>query len=127
MKALSLITELLVDDMAAMVDFYTQKLSFRVLTSVPENNPFFVILGNNTVQLMMYSRTQFAEEIPHFTAPETGGTFAMFLEVEDIETLYKELRSYDSIIQPLHVTTYGTKEFSLTDPSGYVVMFNQHN
>lgn len=127
MKALSLVTELLVDDMTAMVGFYTQRLGFRVLTSVPENTPFFVILENNTVQLMLYSRAKFAEEIPHFTAPETGGTFALFLEVEDIETLYKELESYDSIIQPLHLTTYGTKEFSLTDPSGYVVMFNQHN
>lgn len=126
MKALSLVTELLVDDMDSMLHFYSELLSFNLETAVPEKSPFFVILNNNGVKLMLYAREQFTEEIPHFLSPETGGTFALFLEVENIEELYEKLQKSDSIIQPLHTTNYGTKEFSLSDPSGYVVMLNQH-
>lgn len=126
MKALSIVTELMVDDMAAMLDFYVVKLGFRCETKTPENNPFFVILENNTVHLMLYAREQFSVEIPHFMDMETGGTTALFLEVEDIEELYKLFKDNEHVIQELHTTNYGTKEFSITDPSGYVIMFNQH-
>lgn len=126
MKALSLQTELLVDDMEAMLHFYVDLLGFKPVTVVPdEKNPFFVILDNNGVQLMLYARTQFVEEIPHFEDMETGGTTALFLEVDDIAALYEQFKGSESVIQPMHTTNYGTKEFSLTDPSGYVVMFNQ--
>ncbi len=126
MKAKSLVTELLVDDMQKMIDFYTKELNFSIVNSSPETAAFFAIIANGPVTLMLYRRNEFVEEIPHFADLKTSGTIALFLEVEDIHSLYKQFDNYPCLIQPLHHTNYGTIEFSIKDPEGYVIMFNQH-
>lgn len=126
MKAKSLVTELLVDDMQKMLEFYTKELNFTLVNTDPNTAEFFAIIANGPVSLMLYRRKEFVEEIPHFADLKAGGTIALFLEVEDVSALYKQFDNYPCVVQPLHTTAYGTTEFSIKDPEGYVIMFNQH-
>lgn len=114
----------MVDEMQPMLDFYLRQLGFSIATQVPDKgNPFFAIIARDQVRIMLYSREQFAEEIPQFATHARGGTIALYIAVDNIEELYAQLKEKRPIIQPLHQTTYGTTEFSMTDPSGYVLMF----
>ena len=118
-------TELMVDDMNKSIDFYRDILEFSIIVSEPQDNPFFVILQNGKVELMLYHRTQFSQEIPKFKDMPVGGPIALYIGVDEIEKLYKSVKNKVKIIQKIHKTDYGSTEFSCEDNSGYVLMFNE--
>lgn len=120
-------TELMVDDIGESVDFYKNVLGFEITVCVPEKKPFFVILKNGPVELMLYHRNQFAEEIPKFKDMPVAGSIALYIGVAEVETLYESVKDTVKIIQDLHTTDYGSVEFSCEDNSGYVLMFNERN
>lgn len=120
-------TELMVDDMDKSLIFYTDILGFNLIVSEPNKNPFFVILQNGPVELMLYHRKQFSQEIPKFKDILVGGSIALYFGVDEIEKLYMRLKGKVKIIQELHTTDYGSTEFSFEDNSGYVLIFNERN
>ncbi|MCA9369109.1 MAG: VOC family protein [Pseudomonadales bacterium] len=120
-------TELMVDNMAKSINFYRDILGFTIIISEPKETPFFVILQNGSVELMLYHRNQFSQEIPKFKDMSVGGSIALYIGVEEVEELYKSLSGKVKIIQELHTTDYGSVEFSCEDNSGYVLMFNERN
>lgn len=124
-KLKNITTELMVDNVTESIDFYRDILGFEVTVLVPEENPFFAILQNGPVELMLYHRAHFSEEIPKFKNLSVGGSIALYIGVEAIDSLYKLLKDTVKIIQPLHTTDYGSIEFSCEDNSGYVLMFNE--
>lgn len=111
--------------MKESIDFYRDILGFNIIVSEPKENPFFVILQSGSVDLMLYQRNQFSEEIPKFKDMSVGGSIALYIGVEDIEEMYKNLKGKVKVIQELHTTDYGSVEFSCEDNSGYVLMFNE--
>lgn len=117
----------MVDNMAKSINFYRDILGFTIIISEPKETPFFVILQNGSVELMLYHRNQFSQEIPKFKDMSVGGSIALYIGVEEVEELYKSLSGKVKIIQELHTTDYGSVEFSCEDNSGYVLMFNERN
>lgn len=126
-KLENITTELMVDDMKKSIDFYKEILGFNIIVSVPKENPFFVILQNGPVELMLYVRKQFAEEIPKLKDMNMGGSIALYIGVKNIKSFYKDVKDEIVIIQPLHETDYGSTEFSCEDYNGYILMFNERN
>lgn len=126
-KMKNLTTELMVDDMKGSIDFYRDILGFNIIVSEPQENPFFVILQNGPVELMLYHREQFLQEIPKFEDMLVGGSIALYIGVDKVEELYESLKDKVKIVQELHTTDYGSTEFSCEDNSGYVLMFNERN
>lgn len=118
-------TEFMVDDIEASIDFYRKLLGFEIVVTEPKENPFFVILKNGDVELMLYNRKQFSEEISKFEKMKIGGTVALYIGVEKIDTFYKSVKNEVRIIQKLHSTDYDSTEFSCEDNSGYVLMFSE--
>lgn len=125
MKTKKITTELMVLDMDRTIDFYQNLLGFKVTVSVPEEKPFFAILKNDSVELMLYTKSEFKKEIPKFGKMDVGGSIALYIGVDDIKSIYKDLKNKVKIIQELHTTDYGTKEFSFEDINGYVLMLNE--
>lgn len=117
--------ELLVDNLSKSLDFYQTYLDFSVITSFPENQPFFALLQKDQSQIMLYARPQFEEEIRDFSTQPTGGTFVLYIDVPEINNYYQKMVELKNIVQPLHETTYGTIEFTGHDPDGYKLMFAQ--
>ncbi len=125
MKIKNLTIELMVDDISKSVRFYKDVLGFIPVVQVPEDNPFFVIIKNNSAQIMLYQREKFAEEIPKFERLKVGGSIVIYLEVEGIKKILQEIKGHVKIIQQMRETDYGTSEFSFEDLNGYVWMLSQ--
>ena len=115
----------MVDNIEKSIDWYTKTLKFKKNITVPELNPVYASLSNGDVDIMLYNREEFSKEIPKFENIKLGGSFVLYITVEDIQTFYDSVKNKVSIIQKLHTTDYGSTEFSLEDPDGYVLMFNQ--
>ena len=117
--------EIMVDDIERSVDWYTRVLEFKENIRTPQINPVFVSLSNGNVDIMLYKRDEFVEEIPQFKDVKIGGSFALYITIEDIQSLYDTVQNQAKVIQELHKTNYGSTEFSIEDPNGYVLMFTQ--
>lgn len=126
MKALNITPELMVEDLKVTVEFYTTVLDFELTTSFPEDKPFFAIIKNGEVSLMLYERKQFSDEIPSFRDIPLASSMALYLEINDIDKVYLTIQDKVKVIQLPHVTNYNTKEFSFYDCNGYVVILSQN-
>ena len=124
MQTTEITTELMVDEMQKSLDFYTDLLGFKIVTAVPEENPFFAIIKNRTVEIMFYERKAFVEEIPDFDKQKLGGTIALYIGIKNLKEEYERVKNQVEIIQNLHKTDYGTEEFSFYDCNGYVLMMH---
>jgi uncharacterized glyoxalase superfamily protein PhnB len=117
--------ELLVEDLPKTLEFYTKNLDFHTVVAFPEDEPFFALIENDQAQIMLYKREPFAEEIAEFSDTAMGGSFVLYIDVADVQAVHDRLKLVAPIIQPLHDTTYGTREFTCQDPNGYKLMFAQ--
>ncbi|MBI2411248.1 MAG: VOC family protein [Candidatus Kerfeldbacteria bacterium] len=127
MKTASLSPNLMVEDMHKTIEFYTSILDFTVTMTVPdEKHPVWAMLQNDGVTIMLQQRASFVEEVPNFAQQPIGGSFSLYIHVDDIDTLYKKIQQEKiTIIQELHKTFYGAREFSIKDVNGYVLYFAQ--
>lgn len=127
MKLEEVVPELVVENVRHSIDFYKSMLGFEVTAQVPETgSPSWVELVNGSARLMIQSREETQTEIPHLLAFTGGGTmFLVFrFEAHDIvRDLWTKSAKMEHIVFPLRETEYGTLEFSITDPDGYVLIF----
>ena len=74
---------------------------------------------------MLYLRNNFSKDIPEFKDKNLGGSIGLFIEVENINKWYREIKEKVKIIQDLYTTNYQTKEFSFKDVNSYVWILKQ--
>ncbi|MFH1547436.1 MAG: bleomycin resistance family protein, partial [bacterium] len=82
-----------------------------------------VTKDNNSI--MLYLRNDFKKEIPQLKNTAMGGSFLMFFQIQGVDELYKKIESQVTVIQPLHKTDYGTKEFTIKDCNCYILGFSE--
>ncbi|MFA5996040.1 MAG: VOC family protein [Patescibacteria group bacterium] len=128
MKTFSLSPNLMVEDMPKTIEFYSSILYFKVTMTVPDaKKPVWAMLTNDKVTIMLQQRASFVEEVPDFAKQPIGGSFSLYIHVDDIEKLYKKIQQAKiTIIKELHKTFYGAREFSIKDCNGYVIYFAQN-
>ena len=110
----------IVADLKTSVDFYVQKLGFKVLYLAEEEGyePYFAMIGRGPVSLMLKTS---GEPAPNHTHGE--GWDAHF-GVADPEALFDEFRSKGVIFyQDLQDNTDKLRGFAITDPNGYRLFF----
>ncbi|MBA2394269.1 MAG: VOC family protein [Ktedonobacteraceae bacterium] len=117
---------IMVEDVNNTIEFYQKLLGFEVLVTVPEEGQFaWAMLKRDTVEMMFQSRTSLGEEIPALQHKEIGGSLTFYIEVEDVEGLYKHLKGSATIVQDMHKTFYGAQEFAIQDCNGFILAFAQ--
>jgi uncharacterized glyoxalase superfamily protein PhnB len=118
---------LFVDAIEPCLPFWTERLGFMVVATVPHGDALgFAILVKDGVELMYQSRASAAEDAPGLT-PAAGadvGTTSFFLEVDDLEAVVAALDGVDVVV-PRRRTFYGMDEIGVREPGGRVVMFAQ--
>ncbi|MDO8614750.1 MAG: VOC family protein [Dehalococcoidia bacterium] len=108
--------ELFARDVDEAVRFYTEVLGFRLAHRVPEDSSqaaewALVEQGNAT----------FMFEKP--AEPRSPYGVVFYLAVEDIEETAAALRSRGAMVQGPVDQWYGQREATVTDPSGYRLVF----
>jgi uncharacterized glyoxalase superfamily protein PhnB len=126
---------IIVSNVNEILDFYEKILGFSLVMAVPEGSqqvvtvrdaatPLgFVIIRRDDVELMLQSRKSLAKELPSLAAPPVGTPFTLYIQVDGIEALYKSIKDNAAIIEDLHTTFYGTREFCIRDSGGHVLTF----
>jgi len=116
MAVLSVSIVLSTDDVARSVRFYVEQLGF---TCTVQSEAFArVRLGAANIMLAT----------PNVHAPWQGPGFtgSIYLNVDNIDELWEDLKSRARIVYPIETMEYGIREFGLLDDSGYQLSFAQH-
>jgi uncharacterized glyoxalase superfamily protein PhnB len=119
-----MIPNLMVEDVNSTIVFYRDVLGFELLTTVPEAGQFnWAMMRRDGVEIMFQTRTSLAEEVPVLGDRAMGGALTFYTEVEDVQSLYTDLLGKVAIVQDMHKTFYGTREFAIQDCNGFVLAF----
>jgi len=127
--------DLMVTNVSETVIFYTENLGFRLDMLVPENEKtieaeltkdkkyVYAMVSKNEVFVMFMRRDVYEEDISALKDMPIGASASFYIEVEDIEALYQELKPKVEIVKELENAWYGMKEFYIKDCNGYILAF----
>jgi uncharacterized glyoxalase superfamily protein PhnB len=123
MKIQKLTPNLVVGDVAAIVNFYCTVLGFQKGMNVPDDPPYvFASVTNGSVEIFFNDRKAVHEDYPELVARPQGGTLTLFVEVEGIEEILTAVqKSGARITMALKTQFYGMREFAFEDPEGWVL------
>ena len=122
-RLLSHATVLLVDDVARAVDYYRDKLGFQVdrYDTLPEHYGF----AQRDACGVHFAHWDGVRPRPNSVAVPPD-MFDIYVQVEDVEGLYQELVGRGAeIVQGPVEQEYGTHEFRVRDPHGYILAFGR--
>ena len=125
MKLKSLIPNLIVEDVNRSLLFYHNTLGFETVLTVPEAGVLdFAMLKLDDVTIMLQSFSGYAEALPENKDQKIGGTIFLYIDVENLDEIYKKVRSAGAeIVVDINTTFYGTTEFTIKDSDGYLLIF----
>ncbi len=125
---------LMVADVNATAQFYAEVFDFQILETVPDMQEpdsgkwQFAIIHSEGVTLMFQNQKTLIDDVPEFADRKIGGTITLYIEVEDVRSLFEKVKSKIEVIKGgLYETFYGTTEFTMRDPNGYFITFAQGN
>jgi lactoylglutathione lyase len=123
-KLKSLTPNLMVPDVNQTIDFYREHLGFELNMSVPETGRFdWASIKAGDVEIMLQAESSLAGEIPALKDADIGGSLTLFIQMEGIQALYERVKGRVTIVQEMHTTFYGTREFAIQDLNGYMLAF----
>jgi len=115
---------LVVSNVERSVAFYRDVLGFQAGMTVPNQPPFaFASVQSGPVEIFFNAQEPAMAEYPAFSGRPIGGTFTMFVEVQDSAAIHESLKSRVTIVMPLEKKWYGITEFAFADPDGYLITY----
>lgn len=126
---------LMVKDVKETVGFYKNNLGFEfvmavpetqdgILTEIPEDkNIVYALVKNGHVELQFQAEETLKKDITVFADSTIGASVSFYMEVENLDTFYKEIKGKVEVVKELSTTWYGMKEFYIYDNNGYVLGF----
>ncbi len=123
-----LVPELIVEDVERTLRFYKEKLGFDIVAQAPENGkPSWAEMVNGSARLMVQGKEETLIEMPLLSSYSIGGTTLLVLRIDGqnvVRNLWSQQTDWGHVILPLRETEYGTVEFVIADPDGYVLIFS---
>ena len=117
-------------DMPASLAFYRDLLGFTVLFASPEVDTaeghfsHYMLLKFGAAEIML--NTQYdSNERPAQRPPATPKDAVFYLHCSDVEQAYQQLTERGLDIAPPKTAPYGLKLFSVQDPDGYTIVFQE--
>jgi uncharacterized glyoxalase superfamily protein PhnB len=102
-----------VRDLPATIAFWRDVLGFRVNGVFPEEAPTWCGMHSGNARIMFSS----------FDGVEPALTGQIYLYPDDIDAVWAKLKDLVPVVEPLHVTAYDMREFSIRDPNGFTLAF----
>jgi catechol 2,3-dioxygenase-like lactoylglutathione lyase family enzyme len=115
----------IVDDVPGAIRFYTERLGFEVRFSEPADDPFFAIVGRDSVQLFLKAIAKDVKAQPNHTRHEWAPWDA-FVYAGDPDALAAEFASRGLVFHKQITDRHdGVRGFEVADTSGYVLFFGR--
>lgn len=117
---------LIVDAVEPCIKFWTDRLGFEVTNQVPdpEGKLIFASVQKGPIEIMYQTRASVISEQPASARDLTGHSVALFITVDDLDTVEKSL-SGAPLVKARHETFYGSTEMYVREPGGNTVGFAQ--
>ena len=113
----------IVQDLAAALSFYRDRLGFDITFQGPADGPFFGIVCRGGAMIML--KVVGVGPLPNYKR-EPGARWDAYLNVPDPDTLAAEFLSRNiEFSQPLKDDGDGLRGFELKDADGYVLYFGR--
>ncbi len=115
------IPHLFVANVERSIDFYTEQLGFTAayVQRNEEEKPVFAILRHADVEVMVSTH----REIKKAGKP---ASLTLYIEMEDVAGFWDYVQGHVTVVRPLEETRWGTREFWIQDPDGFVLaMFEE--
>jgi uncharacterized glyoxalase superfamily protein PhnB len=126
MTCKQIVPELTVESVENSIRFYEEVLQFRLVARAPEMGvPSWAEVENGSARIMFQAKSDMFAEMPVLATRPIGGTMIIVLRMdskEGVRTAWQKLQSSMVNVLPLRETDYGTAEFAVQDPDGYVVL-----
>ncbi len=127
---------IMVKDVNKTIDYYSNNLSFDVVMGVDESKEIKMgDIGNSTLiwamlkkddaEIMLQRDDSFIEELPEFKNMNIGGTFTLYVSMQDVNGFFDNIKDKVDIVKGLHKTFYGADEFVIRDLNGYIIYFGE--
>jgi glyoxylase I family protein len=117
-------------DMPRALAFYRDTLGFSVVFASPEVETaegqcsHYMWLRFGQAEIMLNTQYDSNERPPQ--PPENRSRDAVFyIHCSDVELAYQELTSRGLKAEPPKLAPYGLKRFSVEDPDGYTIVFQE--
>jgi hypothetical protein len=125
-KMLDKITiNLIVEDVNETMEFYRDILTcFELVECDPKEGPLdWAMVKCENVQLMFESKSSISKVIPSFKNNKNGGSLVVYIELDDVKSLYQSIKDKVNIIRDPFCTNYGMLEFIVQDCNGFFIVF----
>ena len=126
MKVKKSTVELTVANLSSSLEFYRHMLGFTLLASDQEDGQtYWALIQLDGFQMSLKQEEKQKQESFFLQRRDIGGTMLLCFEVEDIQSTYQQIKEkFDTLNLP-HLTPCGATDFSMLDPDGYVITFQQ--
>lgn len=122
---------IMVADVNATVDYYKNNLGFETVMVVDEEKGdgasgkplVWAMIKNDDVEIMLQRQDGFIAELPEMKGQEIGGTFTLYVGMQDVKSFYDKIKDKVKIVKDMHKTFYGADEFVIKDLNGYIIYF----
>jgi catechol 2,3-dioxygenase-like lactoylglutathione lyase family enzyme len=116
----------IVSNIDSSIAFYSQLLGFKIVTNA---SPGFAKLSFGNLHLLLNTPGAggAGKAMPDGTMPSPGGWNRIELEVVNLETVIKELKSKNAKFRNELVVGIGGKQILLQDPSGNLIELLEPN
>ena len=115
---------LFVTSVKESIAFY-EKFGFKAEQVIPDaENPIWTSVASGNVEIMLQEKNSGMQEFAPLAGKQLGATLTLFMQTENIENNYNAAKTNNfKIVNDLHQTFYGTSEFAVQDPDGYICVF----
>lgn len=122
MTATKTVASLGVADIKRSVEFYRTLFGFQIADSYEQDGDMvWCWLQTGGADLMLQ---QLSEEQQITLDPAIGQSWVLFMRVQDIHAVHRQLRRAGGEAEDIRETSYGTLEFVAKDPDGYDLWVN---
>lgn len=125
MKETGIVCELGAKDVARSIAFY-ESLGFTCIETVPTDGiPAWAELSFHGSRLMLQETHELVADLPGLVEVSGRPSHVIVLRVgtiEDVEQLHNKFTASSVETGPINHTDYGTAEFAIADPDGYVIL-----
>jgi uncharacterized glyoxalase superfamily protein PhnB len=119
-RVTSFAPQLLVDDLERAIAFYTEVLGFSF---GPAWRGFYAIGERDGFAVHLKCAPKLVEDRAHRRQHEH---LDVYVSVVGVDALYDACRAKSAtILKPLERTAWGTRDFYLEDPEGYIIAFGE--
>jgi uncharacterized glyoxalase superfamily protein PhnB len=124
-----------VQDIEKTVAFYRDVLGFKLEMAVPEDKSgveqelseekkyIYAMMSRDGVGVMFQRTDSIGEDVPPLKGVPIGASVSFYIEVEDINALYQEIKPKAGVVKELETVWYGMQEFYIKDCNGYILGF----